>query len=312
MKNKIYAAVDIGTNTILMVIAMKNSDNNVEIITNEHSIARLGEGVDQTGIICEKAVRRAENILSEYRKICDKYNVTDLRVCATSAIRDAQNSSDVRKRLGSVIDAEIETISGFEEARLSFLGTVENEDETAVVIDIGGGSTEIIKSSVKNIFDDQIENRISLQTGAVRITERFLKLSPPSSNDIDAARDDIIRELKKLTFDADVATIYAVAGTPVTIASAALGLKTYDYSKVQGYILKRDILDEVFFLFKAATVDELITDYGIPPKRADLICAGTLILETILNKFNKSQCIVSAHGLRYGILKKMMIDSDNN
>ncbi|MCK5741639.1 MAG: hypothetical protein KAH48_05425 [Chlorobi bacterium] len=312
MKNNIYAAVDIGTNTILMVIATRSSDRNIEIITNEHSIARLGEGVDKTGLICEKAVQRAEKILSEYRKICGNYHVTDIRVCATSAIRDAQNSSEVRKRLGSVIDTEVETISGLEEARLSFLGTVENEDESAVVIDIGGGSTEIIKSSIKNIFDDQIKNRISLQTGAVRITERFLKLSPPSADDIDAARVDIIRELNKVTFKADDAKIYAVAGTPVTIASAALGLKTFNYSKVHGYVLKRDVLEDISSKFKVATVVELVNNYGIPPKRADLICAGTLILETILDHLDRTNCTVSAHGLRYGILKKMMIDSDNN
>jgi len=312
MKNKIYAAVDIGTNTILMLIASKNSNNKIEVITNEHSIARLGEGVDQTGLICEDAVHRAENILAGYKIICNKYHVTDIRVCATSAIRDAQNSSDVRNRLGRVIEAEVETISGLEEARLSFIGTVENDDDSALVIDIGGGSTEVIKSSVKNIFDDQIENRISLQTEAVRITERFLKNSPPASEDINTARKSIIKELGKLTFNADDAIIYAVAGTPVTIASAALGLKIFDYSKVHGYVLNRDTLEEIFSKFKAATVDELIKDYGIPPKRADLICAGTLILETILDKFNKSKCVVSAHGLRYGILKKMMFDSNSN
>ena len=298
--NMKYTAIDIGTNTLLMVVAEVNQDSSFTVLEDEHSVARLGEGVDKTGIINENAIGRATTILDKYKQICNRHSVDLIKINGTSALRDAQNSSEVRERLGKIIGAEIEAIHGEVEAGLSFSGTVE-DNGNSLVIDIGGGSTEYIYGK-----GSEIKSKQSLQMGAVRITERFFNNLPPKKEELTKGYTFIEESIKKIDIPEEDFKLYAVAGTPTTIAQVALKMPEFNFEKIHGYELNLEEIDDVLNDFNKKTLDELKTTIGVNPLRADIIGAGTMILKKSLEYFGKSSCIVSAKGLRYGILKKMI------
>jgi len=299
--NRKYAAIDIGTNTILMLIAEIDENGKLVVITDEHCIARLGEGVDRTKLINDNAISRASNVLNDYRDIIKKNNVDRIRIVGTSSLRDSINSDEVIRILEEIIENKIEIISGMTEAELSFLGVIEDK-EPSVVIDIGGGSTEIIYGRDKHLFE-----RNSIDLGAVRITERVFGIHPPSQEKIIEAREILTIELKKSIKEKYSGKYYAVAGTPTTIAAIVQNLNIYDDSKVNGYELSRNEVENVFNRFLSMSIEEIINVFGIHPKRADIITAGTLILLTIMEHFSIENVIVSSHGLRYGVMKSLII-----
>jgi exopolyphosphatase/guanosine-5'-triphosphate,3'-diphosphate pyrophosphatase len=298
--NKRYAAIDIGTNTILMLIADKDDDGKLSVISDEHSIARLGECVDKTKMINENAIGRAQDILEKYRSIIEENKVEKIRIVGTSSLRDAKNSRGVIAKLEEVIGSKIDTISGIEEAELSFLGAIEDK-EPSVVIDIGGGSTEIIYGKENNLIE-----RNSLDIGAVRITERIFGEHPPKDIRITQAQDILKKELQKNIKLKYSGKYYAVAGTPTTLAAIVQNLAEYDDEKVNGYELSIFETENIFNQFLSMNVEEIVKKYKIHPKRADVITAGTLILMTIMDFFSIESVIVSSHGLRYGVMKKLI------
>ncbi|MBM2815891.1 MAG: Ppx/GppA phosphatase [Ignavibacteria bacterium] len=304
MKNMKAAGIDIGTNTILMVIGRKLGDGSYEIIRDEHKIARLGEGSHKTGSINEEAAGRAKTILKNYRRILDDEGVIKIRAAGTAALRDAGNGPEILARLSDTIGCQIEIISGEQEAEFSFRGATEGntgERETkitqAIVIDIGGGSTEIIQGT-----DRKILYRVSLPIGSVRLTEKFFTNHPPAKTYEEQARTEIRNFLLKEKQFQTGCPVYAVAGTATTFASAALRQTTFNYAEVDGYLLRKEMLDEIINRFLVISVEQIINDYGIHPKRADVITMGGIILSEILSLLKTGQCIVSCKGLRYGLL----------
>ncbi len=292
------AGIDIGTNTILMAIG-ECAGGEWTILRDEHSIARLGEGVDASRTIRLEAIARATAILECYRKICDEEKVDSIRIASTSALRDAANREAVVGAFSKIMRAPVHVISGEEEARLSFLGTVPNGDE-AMVIDIGGGSTEIITGAC-----GAVTKRHSTPLGAVRLTERFLKNSPPSEAEVLAAKDFICEEIQKTGFGQFAGTVYAVAGTATTVAAVARGEKGYSRDSIHGYALSARKLGEVLSGFLSMSSSEIASRFGIDPLRADVITAGCLVLAGIFESLGLRQATVSTEGLRYGIMKHM-------
>lgn len=297
-----YAAIDIGTNTILMMIAELDQNKQLRVVHDIHKIARLGEDLGENGYICDAAIERAKTILIEYKEICTKEQVSKIRICATSAMRDASNSDFVKEEFGNIFQTELNIISGLEEAKLSFLGTVE-ASEKSTVIDIGGGSTELILGENYNF-----NKRISMQLGAVRLTEQFFSSQPPKANEIEKAIEEIdsILNSNKDNFRSD--KVYAVAGTPTTLAYVYQNMDTYILDKIHNYLLDTNIISELIDKFKVSDNNTLINKYHIHPKRADLILAGTLILERIMKYLKTDIVSVSAYGLRYGILKDLIFN----
>lgn len=293
-----YAAIDIGTNTILMVVGeVRNGVLN--IIRDEHSIARLGEKVDVLKKIQPQAIERAAVIIKKYRAICDELGVVKIRAVATSAMRDAENRDEVCEVFKSLLKTDIEIIPGEEEARLSYLGTAENHD-LSTVIDIGGGSTEIVTGESLHIG-----SRISLNIGAVRFTERFLKEKPALQENITAAENEIRAQLFKAG-GRTPGTIYAVAGTPTTLAAIAQGLQEFSRDTIHGYVLKLDVIEGILEKLLKSSLEEIVEIRGVHPQRADILPAGALILKEILHFLKADSCVVSAQGLRYGVLKSML------
>ncbi|MEJ5245070.1 MAG: Ppx/GppA phosphatase family protein [Bacteroidota bacterium] len=295
-----YAGIDIGTNTILMTIAKGDNCHKFDILDDLHSIARLGEDVDKTGFISENAIRRAEIILKDYAQIMAKHKVDSALAVCTSSMRLAKNNLEVLQLFKKILGCEVIIVSGEVEAELSFCGTIETPDE-ALVIDIGGGSTEIILGE-----NYQINYRISTEIGAVRLTERFLKHNPAKKSEIEIMQTHILESIKDLRIGEFQGNVYAVAGTATALASIDMNLKYFDIEKIHKYELLRCKIKSISDnLFKMSS-REIELKYNIPQKRADVLPAGSLILYEILNAINSDRVIVSAFGLRYGIIKKLL------
>jgi exopolyphosphatase/guanosine-5'-triphosphate,3'-diphosphate pyrophosphatase len=214
-------------------------------------------------------------------------------------MRDAKNRDEVCDVFKKILKAEIEIISGDEEAQMSFAGTVENS-ELSTVIDIGGGSTEIITGEAPNI-----QSRISIDIGAVRMTERFLKDKPASKENIAAAQQEIRQQLLKAG-ERETGILYAVAGTPTTLAAIAQGLQEFSRESIHGFVLKTEAVNEILEKLLKSSLEEVLKIPGVHPQRADILPAGTLILKEILEFLKADSCVVSTKGLRYGVLKSIL------
>lgn len=291
------AAIDIGTNTLLLTIGERQPDGTTRIIRDEHSIARLGAGVDAAGSINRAAIERAKEILRTYVAICTESGVTRIAAVGTSALRDAANSAEVCAELGAVAGTEIRVIDGETEAALSFRGTVEG-NAPALVLDIGGGSTEFIAGR-----NGVIEYRTSSNIGAVRLTERFFTATPPERRVV-AAVCEVIAQATPRTLPHYPLT--AVAGTPTTLATLALSLTAFSAEKVHGFRLTAEKIHELTAHLLALRADEVAALPGVNPLRADILPAGALILQTIMQTLGISSCTVSVKGLRYGVLEECL------
>lgn len=291
------AGIDIGTNTILMVVADINDANHFDIILDKHSIARLGEKIHQSNKIQNSAIQRAIAILQDYESFCRDLNVEKVYAVCTSAMRDATNSNEVLTLFRNTIQAEFKIIDGNEEAKLSFLGTIEDE-KPSIVIDIGGGSTEIIYGQGKEIIFSH-----SLQIGAVRLTEKHFQEHPPNPSQVNSLRNYIRAELNNIPNINSFSHLYAVAGTPTTLAQVAQNLQEYSEQNINGYQLHQEQINTILNFFLSNDLNFLINNMGIHKHRADVITAGTLLLSEILNYLQRKHCTVSSKGLRYGVIK---------
>ncbi|NLO18562.1 MAG: hypothetical protein GX121_01570 [Ignavibacteria bacterium] len=301
MSKERFASFDIGSNTILMLIVEKDS-NKLKVLRDEQAIARLGENVWETNSISDEAIHRAEAILKKFKSICDKVQVKKIFAIASSAIREARNGKAVAGALSNILDTEINIISGNKEAELSYLGTVENE-EPSLVIDIGGGSTEIIIGHKGKIHFKQ-----SIPIGVVKLTEKYFSNHPPKETEIQAMRAFICDILQGVPKVDEKFSIYAVAGTPTTLAAVHIGIKDYNSELVNHHKLELSSIQKITNRFLKLTVPEITQNYGIEPMRADVISAGSIILEECLSYLQRDYCIVNVYGLRLGVLKEQLID----
>ncbi|MBV8861748.1 MAG: Ppx/GppA family phosphatase, partial [Mycobacterium sp.] len=240
------AAIDCGTNSIRLLIADAR-DGRLHDVHREMRIVRLGQGVDATGRFAPEALERTRVALVDYAALCNAHDVERIRMVATSATRDAGNrdvffaiTADV---LGAVVDGTVaEVITGAEEAELSFCGAVNELDSAAapfVIIDLGGGSTEIV------VGTDTVAASFSADIGCVRLTERFLHSDPPTAVQVAAAREVVRERLGEALRVVDVRharTWVGVAGTMTTIAALAQGMTTYDSAAIHLSRVKVDRL----------------------------------------------------------------------
>lgn len=300
-----YASIDIGTNTILLTIA-SYSYGVVRIIEDIHNIARLGEDLNQKGFISENAIERANSILSYYSKYIDNYAINGLYLTATSAMRNASNSENVKLILEDAIGHKISIISGEEEAKLTLLGSLEKDQISATIIDIGGGSTEIITGEVNDI-----KALISLPIGVVYLKYKYIlynKYKILQYKDIRQYTYDIILNNIDNVLKNNV---IAVAGTPTTLATIYQGLKDFQIDKIHGFLFKKEMLDNITEKLIYSSVEDIIKKFHVHPGRADVIAIGAIILQTFMEIFDIKQFSVSARGLRYGALKYIISQKEN-
>lgn len=279
------AAIDCGTNSIRLLIA-DIEDGVLSDVVRLMRVVRLGEGVDATGRLSDAALQRTFAAAEEYAGLLREHGDPVLRFVATSATRDAQNRQDfvdgIRERLG----VEPEVISGDEEARLSFEGAssvlATTGDETVLVIDLGGGSTEFVAGTGEGLLAAR-----STDMGCVRFTERFLRSDPPGDDEIGAMRAEVGRLVDEAAAEVPldrVTRIIGVAGSVTTVTAHALGLPAYQPERIHGAELT---LEEI----TAASTDLLhlprAERAALPymhPGRVDVIGAGALIWSSILER----------------------------
>lgn len=296
----IAAGLDIGTNTILMVIADVHEDGSYTVLQDLHRIPRLGQGVDANGVISDAAVDRAIAALRDYRQVLDDAGSPPTLCVGTSALRDAANREDVVARLQEVIKAPLWVIDGSAEAELTFTGTVGTHSPQTIVIDIGGGSTEFVKGA-----NGKPSEMVSLNIGALRLAERYLTTRPASQHDVDAMYQEIDLQLNTHLSSLQSANLptYAVAGTPVALASLSLGLAHYDPAAIEGHVLSIQQVSDFATSLLSKTLEELRALPGIAQARADILPAGAAILSRAMNFLGCTQITVSTQGLRYGIMR---------
>ncbi len=294
------AIIDIGTNTVLMLIAERGTP--IQIIRDEHAIARLGEGVDTTHRIGEAAYERFAEIMRRYSSLIREYHVERVVAFATSAMRDATNRDEIIARTSDEFGISIELLSGAEEARWSFRGALfgiesANASGNIATIDIGGGSTEISFGS-----DGTYLHGASADIGAVRLKERYL--SSINDTSVRAAREAIAHALAPLIEGSgSIDKFIAVAGTPTSLAAMKHRLQTFDETIVNTTILDQEELGSLVDELLSLSPKALKSLYPVvSPARADILPAGALILQEAMNMLGVNAVRVSTKGVRYGVL----------
>lgn len=297
------AFFDIGTNTILCLIA-ELAGGQFTVLDDLAEITRLGEGVDRTAQISPQGEGRSREVLRRYLERCSALGVVKFFAVGTSALRDAQNSAEVRSRLKRELELEVRVISGEEEAAYSFLAAQKGlslAGRELLVIDIGGGSTEFIRGN-----DSGVSESVSLDLGSVRLTERFVHSDPVSAeecNQMLAVMDRELAALKDRWFmKSSQLTMVGIAGTFTTLAAVEKKLVHYSHSEVHGTILDLAEVQRQARLFQGKTLAERKMIPGLEPKRADVILAGARLIEKIMFLFETDRVIVSDQGVRYGLL----------
>lgn len=304
MSRKRIAALDLGSNSFLCLIAEGQQGCIQTVISDQVQIVRLGEGVDKNKSFSPSALQRAESTLVQFAKVIKNSQVERAQAVATSAARDASNSH-LLKDICKNLDIPLEIYSGNEEAEVSFQGSVfdQSDKDLLLVIDIGGGSTEFTLGQNKKILKRQ-----SLNVGGVRYFERYIQSYPLSENKLNQLDTAIANELKPLIKNLGLdqlklLKILAVAGTPTGLAAAELG--GFQEEKVHGYRLTIDSLKNWKSKLANSTQAEKI-QMGIEDKRADIILVGVCVLLQTLEMLNLAEITVSTKGLRYGVAMKML------
>ncbi len=296
-----YASIDIGTNTILMLIGEIDGTESIAPIKDFYSVPRIGKSVSSTRLLDGESISRATEILRDYRRIAERYGVDRIFASATSAVRDALNRDQFISAVRDSCGIEVEVIAGEIEAKLSFLGAVSGDaDRSArsLVIDIGGGSTEF--SYGTGAKPARVE---SINVGAVRITEMFLKHTPPSDEELVRAEEYIGDELKRFPFsEVEPDRIFAVAGTATTIALIAQGQYEFTPEAVNNYRMSSPALEEVFDLLREKMPGEIRKLTEAAEGREDVILAGALILRKAVQAASAREFLTTDRGLRYGYL----------
>lgn len=297
------AAIDCGTNTIKLLIGELPA-----VAVRETRIVRLGQGVDATGRLADEALDRAFAALDEYAALIERHDVSRIRFCATSATRDASNAEafaqGVRERLG----VAPEVLSGDEEAQLSFDGAVRHLRQEprlpVLVVDIGGGSTELVLGSS---LVGPPDAAVSMDIGSVRMHERHLRSDPPTADEVAAAARDIDHHLDNSPVDPAAAeTVVGVAGTATSLAAGVLGLAAYSGEAVdQAELPVADVHALVERLLGLSVAERLELPW-LHPGRADVIGAGGLILSRTLRRTTVSHLVVSEADILEGIAWSMV------
>ncbi len=298
----IVASIDIGSNTVLLLIAKIDKKNNIiHSIKNFYKSPRISKGLLPGSEISNDKINELLNVLEEYNKIIASYSCKNVFVTATNAFRIASNAHNILQLIKTRFDWDVNIISGPEEAKLSFYGAAfpfQNNIESKTVIDIGGGSTEIISgNSIK------IKYLNSFNIGVVSLTEKNIHNTAKTKEYL----LNLFNELKTVIPPAN--RTIAVAGTPTTLTCINQNLKIYNETLVENSELTLENVKTIFYNLKQMNVDEITNRYGeIVEGRADVLTAGTLILLTLMEILQLDKITVSSKGLRYGVVTNYLMN----
>lgn len=292
------AVVDIGSNSTRLLIA--DVDGSVSEVRRQSRVTRLGRGVDLSGQLSAEAIEAACETIADYIEICRGVGVERIEAIATSAVRDASNGEAFVAELRERFALTARVLDGEEEARLTYMGATAERppNEPTLVVDIGGGSTELIVGSGRNIAF-----HASLQAGVVRHTERHISADPPTALELEALAADVRALIEKAVADqpgAQAEAGIAVAGTPTSLASVEKGLEPYDPKQVHEHTLTLATIQHLLSQLASAPLSKRAEIAGLHPDRAPNIVAGVVILVETMRAFGLERVEVSEHDILYG------------
>jgi exopolyphosphatase / guanosine-5'-triphosphate,3'-diphosphate pyrophosphatase len=304
------AAVDVGTNSVRLLLV----DADGRRITREMTVTRLGAGVDRRGHLDDAALARTLETIGDYHQVWESHGVDGrVRIAATSAVRDAADRDrffgGVRERTG--VDAEV--LSGEEEARLSFLGAVGavDVDPPPAVIDVGGGSTELIVGTGTEL--DSVAGSVSLQLGCVRLTERHLRRDPPTATELRAARRAVAERLDEAdevlarqgTALGAAGSLIGVAGTATTLAALHLGLPTYDEDRIHSTRIPAAALHVLSAQLSATSTAARAALGPVQAGREDVLHGGAIVLDEVVRRYGFVELVVSEADILDGLVASL-------
>ena len=293
------AAVDLGTNSTRLIVA-DVEDGRISDVDRETRITRLGEGVDARRRLLPVPIARVRNVLSDYRKTLESLGAERTLLIATSAVRDAENGEAFLGEIEWSYGFKTRLLSGHDEAMLMFRGVTSERGlrEGTVIVDIGGGSTELVAGATKDGLPV-----LRLEDGSVRITERFLHSDPPTEAELDDAAAAVRMLLWERVPDEvrkDTRSAIGVAGTLTSIAGLALGLEEYDRDQVHGFQLSAEALEDQLHRLASVPVAERRKLRPLDPDRAPVIVGGAVIAREVLDFFGLDKLEISEHDILDG------------
>ncbi len=300
------ATIDVGTNTTLLLVARARSDAPIaepDVLADAAEITRLGRGIGQDGRLGREGIDKTLAALEKYARTAERHGAT-IAAIGTEALRRAPNADVFLDPAARILGTPVEVITGDREAELTFRAIAESfpadvANGRIAVVDIGGGSTEIIVADRGSVVF-----RRSLPLGSVRLHERHVQSDPPSAAEARAVEADVRARLDEATeafAGPPLTTLIGVAGTVTSLAAMSMGLDTYDAARVHGSILTLAQLDREIARLAVATQSEREQIVGLDPRRADVIFAGALLLRAITRRAGVEAVRVSDRGIRWGL-----------
>lgn len=304
--NKTIAAIDIGTNSFHLVIAEIDSKNRFKILTKSKEVVRLGNSSNDMKYISEESILRGVEVLKRFKLICESYNAEIIAV-ATSATREALNQNEFKHRVYIDTGIEINIVSGYEEARLIYLGimqSLEIFDKKILMVDIGGGSTEFLVG-----HSGEVKYANSIKIGAVRLTKKFSLDKKINKNDLKDSKiftrnilNQVVRSLENEKYEMVVGSSGTIINIGNIIRSDIQVVSEAEVS-LNGFIIKKKPLSNIFEkVYAAETYTDRSRIKGLDPKRTDIITAGCVILEQIFSEIKIDKMTISSYALREGII----------
>ncbi|MDQ1456834.1 MAG: exopolyphosphatase / guanosine-5-triphosphate,3-diphosphate pyrophosphatase [Actinomycetota bacterium] len=300
------AAVDMGTNSTRLLVADlegRGRDAKLEPVDRRTRITRLGQGVDRDRALHPDAIARTLAVLREYRGVIDDLGVERVRATATSASRDASNRDDLFDPAERVLGARPELLAGDAEARLEFLGATASLTEPGpyLVVDVGGGSTELIVGS------DEPEGLCSIDVGCVRLTEQFLHSDPPTAEELSQAvsvvRDQLADVGRMLPAARRAATLVGTAGTVWTLAAVELGVDAARSDLIDHFRLTRTAAEEVFRTLATEPAERRRHNPGLEPGRVDVIVGGAVVVVGVMRLWGFDSLLVCEADILDGLVR---------
>jgi exopolyphosphatase/guanosine-5'-triphosphate,3'-diphosphate pyrophosphatase len=309
------AAIDCGTNSIRLLLADVDAAGNLTELDRRMEVVRLGQGVDRTGELAPDALARTLTATRDYAAAIDAAGAQQVRFVATSATRDARNRDEFFDGVRAALGVDVEVITGGEEAQLSFRGATgavaEAHAGPFLVVDLGGGSTELVLGT------GSVDASVSMDIGSVRMTERHLHSDPPSAAEIEAARADVrshLDDAARVVPLAKTATLVGLAGSITTVTAHALGLTEYRRERVnQAELPVQTVLDSCAALVAAPRAERVAMGF-LHPGRVDVIAAGALVWSEVIARVaadvaaaggSLTSAVTSEHDILDGIALSM-------
>jgi len=303
------ATIDIGTNTVLLLIAEVTTAGLVAVV-DRAEITRLGQGVDRARVLAPEAIERTLACLRDYAEEISKCGADRVDVVGTSAMRDAGaksgQSGEFIQKAAAILGVAPRVISGGEEAALAFSGGLLGLDVAGDVLafDVGGGSTEIIRGRLSD-GHAEVEDRKSLDVGSVRLFERHVRADPPSAMEMSVVRAFVLDQLLSVPAPLPGRPLVGMAGTVTTLAAVARGIEPYDPVRIHGMRLSAGEIAETTRRLAGLALAERKAVRGLEPKRADVIPVGGAIVEAVLAWARAPEVLVSDRGVRWGLAEKL-------